>query len=513
MQLTTTEFDTLRDGNVTPISWAYRMSFDKAYDDNVSFFTLDSSVLDGIDVLAPDNNDPIQQWDKYTYAPYTDRVIYMEWSRELEFPFSVSSAMADIQLENTDNYFTPNSGSLIDQYILPKRPIRLLAGFNGLNIPQFVGITEKSPVIEDHKTATFHALDFLSELYTMPITETISMQDATTDEVLVEIFTQFGMLPSQYTLDTGINVIPFVFFDPDTNAGGIFRDLMEAEMGNLWLDETGQIRFNNRYNTVNAAVYTFDKTNVLDIRGNGDTNIINAVKINADIRELQVFQPVYTLTTGGTAFIIEPNSSKVFNISLTDPCTTVTTPTLGLSSVTSWFTALKTSDSTASTATITGVSLKTNSYTIFFSNPNVFQVTIDAMEVWGTPAKVIDKGIRYKEINQPSIDKYGEQVLVIDNNFIQSTSQCDSLAIPILQSYSIYAGQLELEVHVNPALQLNDILYIDVDDYVGEYRLIRIQNRLGDNNFTQKLTVVDTEIFNFFQLDSSLLDGPDVLGI
>lgn len=512
MQLTTSEFDTLRDGNVTPVSWAYRMSFDKAYDDDVSFFTLDSSVLDGIDVLAPDNNDPIQQWDKYTYEPYTDRVIYAEWSRQLEFPYSVSSAMADIQLENTDNYFTPNSGSPISQYILPKRPLRLLAGFNGMDLPQFVGITESSPVIEDHKTATFHALDFLSELFTMPITETISMQNASTDEVLVEIFTQFGILPSQYTLDTGINVIPFVFYDPDTNAGGIFRDLMQAEMGNLWLDETGQIRFNNRYNAINAAVYDITNDNVIDIRNTGDTKIINTVKINADIRELKPSQIVYTLTTGGDPFIIEANSSKVFYISLTDPCTTVTQPTQGASSVTSWFTAIKTSDSTTATATITGVSLKTNSYTIFFSNPNAFQVTIDAMEVWGTPAKVVDS-ISYKEVNQTSVDKYGDQVLEIKNNFIQSESQCDSLAIPILQSYSEYAAQLEIEIYVNPAIQLNDIVAVNVNDFVGNYRIIKIQNKLDRSNYTQILTVMSVDIYNFFQLDSSLLDGPDVLGI
>jgi len=513
MQTVTTQFTDLMNGNVVPLSWAYRMAFDKSYNEDVSFFTLDTSVLDGIDVLSPDNNDPIQQWDKYAYDSYTDRVIFMEWTRQLEFPSSVSSAMADIMLENTDNYFTPNSGSPIDQFILPKRPLRLLAGFNNINLPQFVGTSEKMPVIDDtSKTATFHALDFLSEIYTMPITETISMQNATTDEVLIEIFNQFGILPSQYSLDIGINVIPFVFYDADTNAGGIFRSLMEAEMGNLWLDEAGLIRFNNRYHVTNTSSFTFDKNNVIDIKTTADDNIINTVKINADIRELQPFQPVYTLVGGGEPITIGANTSRVFNISLTDPCTSITQPTQGFSSVTSWYTAIKTSDSTTATVAITGVSLKTNSYTIFFKNNNAFEVTIDGLEVWGTPAKVIDS-IRYKEVNQNSIDKYGEKVLEINNNFIQSIEQCDALSIPILQSYSEFASQLEIEVYVNPALQLNDVVTVGVDYYTGDFKVIKIENRLRDNNFVQKLTVQNTDIYSWFTLDQSVLDGTDVLAI
>ena len=516
MQITTTDFDEHINGQYIPVSYSYRMSFDKIYTPSTTFFTLDTSILDGVDVLAPLGNEPIQQWDKYSYLPYTDRVNWLEWSREIEFPYSVSSAMADIELENTDGYFTPNSLSPISSYILPKRPLRILAGFNDTNLPQFVGITEKMPTIDDDsRTATFHALDFLSEMYTMPITETISMQNARTDEVLAKIFTQFGLLPSEYTLDQGYNIIPFVFYDPDTNAGGIFRDLMQAEMGNLWIDDTGIIRFNNRYATPQTAVYQLTESNTLSIKTINQDNIINTVKINADIRELQPFGIVGSISNNTESpIIIEPNSTKVVNLSLSNPCTTITQPTLGLSSTTSWFTSIKTSDSTpiTSNVTITGDSIKTNTYTMFFSNTNAFRVTIDAIEAWGTAAKKIDS-IEYKEVSQPSIDKFGEKVLSITNNFIQSTDQCDALALPILASYSEYANQVEAEIMVNPALQLNDTISLNVNSYTGNYKIIKIVNKLRSAHFQQILTCVSTLTVNWFILDQSLLDGTDVLGI
>lgn len=516
MQTVTPAFTNFAEGQIRPLSWALRMSFDKTYDDLITFFTLDTSLLDGPDILSTLEDNPIQSWDYYQYLPYTDRVQFAEWTREIEFPYSVSSAMADIALENTDDYFTPNSGSPISSFILPKRPIRILSGFNNDNIPQFVGLTEKMPVIDDtSKVVTFHAMDFLSQMYTMPTTETIAMQDVRTDEVLAALFTQFGLAPSQYSLDVGSNVIPFLFYEKDSSAGQVFRDLMQAEMGNLWLDEAGIIRFSSRYASLPSPVYSFTEANTVSIKTTSDENIVNIVKINSSVRELQSFQSIWSLAENGLEpIVVSANDTKVVNISLEDPCVSVTQPTIGASSVTSWFTAIKTSDSTpvSTNVSITGDSLKTNTYTLFFSNTNAFDVTIDSMEVWGEPAKVIDT-ISYKEINQTSIDKYGEKLLEINNNLIQSESQCDSLALPILQSFSEYAGQIEIEVKGNPALQLNDIVSVNVKSYSGNYRITKTVNKLRDSKYTQVLTCVSTTMINWFILDSSLLDGPDVLVI
>src|SRR5690606_41445615 len=110
---------------VRPHSWGSLISFTKAYDDDVTFFTYDVSEYDGPDVYAPNNDNPLQAWDKYAYTNYSERIIDMAVTRELTFPYSVASAIADFTLNNYDKLFTPHSSSPIEQYILPKRPVKI----------------------------------------------------------------------------------------------------------------------------------------------------------------------------------------------------------------------------------------------------------------------------------------------------------------------------------------------------------------------------------------------------
>jgi len=147
MQIVSTAFNALADGDVRPLSYGLSISFDKQFDSAVTFFTLNQSTLNGSDILSTTQDNPIQAWDYYEYLDYTERVIYQSVSRELEFPYSVVSSIADFQLNNYDQYFTPRSTSPINSYILPKRPVRLLQGFASTVLPQFVGLTSGMPEI------------------------------------------------------------------------------------------------------------------------------------------------------------------------------------------------------------------------------------------------------------------------------------------------------------------------------------------------------------------------------
>lgn len=513
MQVVPQSFTDMAQGQVRKLSWSLRMSFDKAFNESTTFFTLDSSILDGPDILQPSADNPIQQWDRYEYQNLTDRVTMMEWTRELEFPDSVISAMADFTVGNHDDYFTPGSGSPIDALILPKRPLRLLSGFNGYNIPQFVGLTEKMPVIDDgSKTASFHAIDFLSQMFKMPMNKTIAMQDARTDQILVAIFDQFGLAPEQYNLPVCRNIVPFVFFEKEVLAGDVIRQLMQAEMGNLWLDEQGIIQLEPRVVAVQDSVYTFDDSNVIDIKTNGDSKIINTVKINADIREVQDYQVVFSKTrSDSNLFVIAPGESRQFEADLQDPCLTVAAPTLGLGSDASWFTGATTLGAPVATGlSVSLAELRTNSYVFTITNANAFAVNIDQVELWGQPAKVIDT-IAYTEVNQQSIDKYEENVMEISNPFIQSIDQCDSLAFSILEQFARYANEVELEVKGHPALQLGDIIDLDVKSYTGNYKIIKSYSRLQSGRYTQVLTARKILESPWFVLDRSLLDGEDLL--
>lgn len=514
MQTVNSRFLQLADGDVQPQSWGVLISFDKAYDPDITWFTLDVSVLDGPDILSTGDDNPIQQWDLYEYDNYTDRVVMMSWEREIEFPYSTATAMADVQLNNYDNYFTPGAESPIEEYIIPKRPIRLLSGFDGAVIPQFVGLTQGMPDIQDStKTASFHALDFLTQIYDMPIQNTIAMRDVRTDEVLANIFEQFGLDSSQYNLAAGRNKIPFLFFEREvTKAGEVIRKLMQAEMGKLWLDEQGVVQFETRLEDYSMPVYSFDDSNIVDISTPDDSEIYNKIVINSELREVQEYQTIHTKAeSSGDYFVIQANSTRVYEASLTDPAISAEPPTIGEASAVSWFTAKNAVGAPVSSdITVDATELRTNSYDITFTNDNAFPIEIAKMEIWGEPAKVFDR-IEYSAIEQPSIDKYEEQVLPIDNNFIQSVSQCESLALTLLYQYSEHTGVVTLTVKGNPALQLGDVISLDARTYDGEYTIIGMTGKIQDGLYEQTMKVRRLVSVGFFTLDVSLLDGEDLL--
>jgi hypothetical protein len=513
MQTVPTQFNTLAQADVRPNAWGIRISFDKAYDDDVTLFTLDQSQLDGPDLLATSEDNPLQAWDFYLYADYSDRIVQMSWQRELDFPFSVVSARADFELANTDDYFTPNGGSPIEEYILPKRPVRLLSGFSNMLLPQFVGLTQGMPEIgQNPKTAIFTALDFLTMIYEMPIRNTIAMQDVRTDEVLGNIFAQFGLAPEQYDLARARNKIPFLFFERDQiTAGEVIRQLMQAEMGMLWLSETGIIIFRPRLEQPNDAVYYFDESSIVDLSVSRDDQIINQVNFLGDLREVQEYQVVYLKSEGGQLDVVPANSTYVFSAELTDPCLSIEEPTPGENSSVSWFKAvLPNGDEVTSDITVTAVELRTNSYEITFTNDNGFPVDISEMQLWGQPAKIFDR-VNRTLWYPPSVTKYETKPITIENNFIQSEDQMQSLGLTILDEYAEYASILTLEVKGNPALQLGDVVEVDYRQFDGQYRIIAINNSLRGSKFTQELTLRTYTPREWFTLNQSVLDGTDVI--
>lgn len=517
MQNVPIAFHEAAQNGIRPHTWGLWVSFPKNFDDSVEFGVWDTSNWDGGDLWSPSDDNPIAYWDYYDYSDYSDRVVDMEWSRELDFPYSVQSAMADFTFNNYDDYFTPGKGSPIDGYILPKRPFRMYAGFRNVStVQQIVGVTQRMPVINTgSKTAQFNALDFLSEMYSMQLNTVVAMADVTTDEVLAEIFTQFGITPSQYNLAVGRNRIPFVFFDKGKNAGNAFRELMQAEGGQLWLDEQGVIRFDQRLLPIEDSVITFNDSNTSDIETSGDSEIINHIIIRSDIRKVQDFQPVFSSSDElGASTLIEPivipaSGSKFVPFDLQYPLLSVSTPTIGQKTDDSWFTAINGDTPVTTNVSIGLTDLNNNNVVFLFENTNAFPVMIDGVQVWGEPAKIVDS-IRYEAYDQDSIDAYGDQLLEIDNNMFGSESNCESFALTILDSYKEFSSILELNVKGDPSLQLGDIITVDTRDFAGTYKVIKITNTYRNSRAEQilKARLYNPRHWAFW--DVSLWDGPDL---
>lgn len=502
MQTVSPTFTAHTTADVRPIAWQLRIAFDKTIVPTVTFFTLDTSLLDGEDILPPTEDNVIQASDYYVYDSYTDRVIQMEWQREEDVPYSVNLAFADVTLNNYDNLFT--AGSSLDAYLLPRRPIRILAGFGGETIPQFVGLTEKAPRVDStSRTAWIHAQDFLSFIFDKPLSEMLVFENKYTHEVLQELFEFFGLTTDNFDLETSFNLINFVYFEKDTKLGAAVKQLIQAEIGSLYLDENGKIIFKNRQRPTPTSVYTFDESNTVDYQTSDEGDIINVVEIKANVREVQPSQPVYSL---GAPVPISAGDSEVF-FSFEDPLTSLSTITE--------YTANTQEDGSGTNitadVTVTDTDLFATAVKVTFNNTNADGFLTD-LTMYGTPARIV-KEIYLRAQDDDSVDKYEEQILTIENDYIQTDSQAEAIALSILNIYKDYANTVELEVKGTPALQLGDVITIDVHSINDDFTITKIANVMAAGQFRQRLTAKKLTTYTFFILDESLLDGDEVLAV
>lgn len=510
MLATSALYDQKANADVRKITYSFRGAFDKAYDDNVTFFTLDTSVLDGPDILQPMDNEVIQAWDKYEYTDYSGDVISFEYSREEDMPSSVVEAIATVRLENTDNFYTLNSGSAISDYILPKRPIRLFAGFSGNNLQQFVGLTEKMPKIDFvDKTAEFNARDFLSLVFDAELGSDVILENQRTDQILDYIFQLAGLLPAQYVLDQANNTIPFVYYESSDVIGDICRTLVEAELGRLFMDELGVIRFYTSDRLTNTPVYTLDNNNVVNIVNSEDDKIINSVTITSSVREVQAMQNVYTLSTSqDNPILVKAGETAEYFFNFDDPVTT-------LDPITDYtFNAKNDGSGTDVTSyvSITAVYLFAKAVKLTFSNAGPYNAYLTTLLIDGTPAQIV-RNIKYTATDPVSIGKYGVIKHDIDNDFIQTNDNAESVAETIVNYYSEYGSIIECNIKGNPALQIGDCIAVDITNYTGNYNITKIVNIYSDNGYSQRLTMRKARVENWFVLDTSVLDGTDVLRI
>lgn len=512
MQTTTAAFTTRAKGSMRHIDWRCLMSFDKAFDTNIDFFTIGVSTIGGTDIIKGEG-DVVQEWDKYAYDDFTDRIISVEWSRDQNILSSVSLAMADIVLDNHDDYFTPNGGSAIDDFILPYRPIKLYAGFKDESVPVFVGLTEKMPVVDDaNKTVSFHCIDFLYSLFNRPLDESLILTEVRTDEILDDLFQIAGLLPSQYNLDVGFNIVKFSYFPKGSKLGDAVSELLEAEMGRLYLDELGVIQFKNRQNFSQVPVYAFSPNNILNVETSKQDDLINVVEVKADVREVQANQKYWELQS---PILIRAGEIVEIWADFEDPVTNADDPDYITSAVTSSYTTNVREDGTGSNnsgdITLNATTLFAQSFKMPFENTGTEDIYITTLEVFATPAKIV-KQIYLREFDATSVTKYDERVLTIENNFIQREDEAYSKALILLGDYSEYGSTLTLLVKGNPAIQLNDAIDVVLPGAgVRSFIVDKIRCKIQAAKFEQALVVKQRDPTTYFTIGISTIGGSDVI--
>ena len=500
----TTEFNNLANGGFRPLEWGAGVSWDKSLAPG-GWFTLDQSVLDGTDLLAPDDYSPVMPWNQYDYRDESDRLIDMTVERSVQFPYNVQSAMLDITLNNYDGRYSFDGGSEIQDYILPNRPIKTSLGFTTAGtVPVFIGVTEEMPEYSGvhNAQAQMSAIDYLSMIAQTSLKDMLMMRNVRTDEVIAEILNRYGLVPSQYTLEEGVNTIPFVYFSAGKNAGNALKELVQAENGALWMDEIGQIRFSARNAEIGSSVATFTPENIVEITPSRTSGIINRVKISADVREVKANQQIfsndnssgYQSAASSDNYRIAARGALDIWVSLDDPAWTANVnPTLNGGANTSMFNAVNlTGTAVNSGVACTGV-LLADSVKLSFTNTNSFPVSISYLQLWGEPAKVVGGSptITYDAYDDLSVDRFGEQVLEItDNTCFGNYDNVDAFATDILTKYAGYNPTIDLKVKGNPALQLYDVVTLSDTDYDGSWRIVGTKHNLSKSGLETHLTLL-----------------------
>lgn len=518
MQTTSALFTQLAQGDVRPLSWQLRASFDKTFDPSVTFFELDTSLLDGPDILSAEDSNVVNEWDKYAYTDYSDRVISIEITNEEDEPYSVVQSYADITLNNYDGFFTPGNPGPIGTELKPQRPFRLLLGFGNENVPQFIGLSTDRPEIDRRGgTARFHLIDFLTFIFQLEVGSTIMEMNISTGDALDILFQSVGLTAGQYVIDeTSFNRIPWFYVEKGKILGEVVRELMEVEQGRVYMDELGTIRFLNRQNFNNTPVYTFDRSRALDFDTSNNQRIINYMNITVPILDQFDDVPIWSLSE--TVYIPAGETVEVWADSQ-DPIVSVTTPTYSAEDIeqSHFYTSSdKFGEMPYTDIDLVSIDEFSKSALLTFENTGTSGGYISRLELWGSAVRQADE-FTIEDFDQTSIDDNGKQKWEPKTTkYLQKESRALGYTRILIDDYKDYGDSFVLPVKGNMALQIGDVVDVDVDDHVGEYRIKKIVQVMAGGRYNQLLTLRQYTPREYFILSSdsearSLLDGTDVL--
>lgn len=515
MRSVSDQFTSYAQGTVIPLNWAVRMSFDKVFDDDIGIFEIGTSAIEGGDFIKG-TGDVVQEWDKYTYIDLSDRVLAMEWEKEVEPFASVISTIAEVKFNNYDNYFTTGAGSEIDGNILPYRPIRIYAGYgNNVGdevIPEFIGVTQGAPVInEKDRTATFRCIDYLYTLLQRPLLESALYEDQRSDQILTSLFSLAGITSVQLDFDTGYNTINYAYFKKDTKLGEAIKQVLEAENGRLYMTEEGVVTFKTRENYNSETVYRFNSyDSIIDISDEDEADIINVVEIKSNVLDVEPLQKYYELSASVT---VPAESSKDIWVQFETPVTSADAPVYVDSATTSYFSVNTQSDGSgtadSTNVTLSSSSLFDNTYKLTFANAASTDRYITELVIFATPVVVIEE-IYIREQDDDSVSKYDERVLSIENDFFQNETDAIGRAKLILRDWRDFGAVRELTVKGNFALQIDDTIEINNFDIIDTYKIFKITNTiLEPANYSQKLKVRKFTPADYFTIQESEIGGVD----
>lgn len=472
------------------------------------FFTIGTSTIGGDDIIKSSGSDMADIF-LYNYTDETNYLISLELEQYFNEPLaSYGRAICDIVLSNVSGRFDPDG--VLAGYIKTARPIKASIGFNSdvtKTVQKFIGELQEYPEIKTKdKTITLRALDYAQTIWNYPVEDTEMYTDKRSDELIQLLLESAGVPDDQMSLEPGVNIIPFAFFETGQTIGDIIAKICEAEMGRFYLNEEGIFVFENRehWGRVSPTPFLIDDSFVIDESDISKDDIINSVEIKGYPRAVQDNQIVWQLD--GSREIKSGETLELWT-NYDDPMYSVDTPSGG--GATSTFTANATSDGTGVDLTasivVSDIDNFAKSSKITFTNNASVTAFLTELKIWGEPAKITSEIYR-KETDATSISEFSEKVLKIDNDYIQTNDFARAMAKIILEDRKSRSSYKKLTIRGLPQLQLGDLVSRNDETY----NISRIKTKLsGNSGLLQEITLIKKTIETYFTIGVSTINGMD----
>lgn len=473
-------------------------------------FTIGVSTIGGSDLIGI-NPGAVGSPGLYRYFDESDYVTNLSWEYSLKFPTGgLSVGMAEAELDNTSGRFLPDyMGGHSELYtaVLPRRPMIINAGFNfdGIDqtIPQFSGVFNRPPHVDiASRKVALQAADYVDFFYNRYLDQEVMFTALSTDQVMEQMFISMGLSTAQYDLDPGINIIPFGLFEKGTRYSDVFHKLAEAENGQVYQDESGIFRFENRQhwdaspgNEVQRVVLT---SQVIEAESPDIDNIINVVEVKSRVMEKQPIQQIFKLSA---PLPIPANSTIEYFVNFDDPVLELST----IDSFTANTLENELGTDITSSVSVSDFDLFSKAVKIIFSNSSGSAGFITQLNLYGRVVKATaDLYVRVQD--DSSVTAYEEQPLQIENDYIQNEDWANSYAQMIIGDYSEPDNIQRITIRAVPELQRGDLV-----SWQGRYwRIYGLRTKLNPSiGFTQQLTLLQRTIQQYFRIGISTIGGSD----
>lgn len=522
-------FTAASEASVNDVNYDVMVGWLKNYNDTATFFELDVSTLDGPDFLKGPGDD-VTFFDRYEYESEKDNVISWDVSRKTSlFPYGLFMASANIVLDNTSKRYLPGFDPTIGNYIKPRRPLRIYAGFDSEVVQQFGGFSDIPKNTLGARQTTLNAVDVMDYFETAE-TDIKYFEGEYWHDIVEALLLEQGFTADQFNLEPSTQ--PRIGYMPTSGMtlAEIFRKGCEAEQGTMFCDELGIIQLWNRfhYQYSGTPVKSLSYDNVVDV-DYVDTPIINYVKVLALPRSVAALQKVWQ---SSSTTEVPAGESVVVSIQFKDdygnlPITAAHSPVFISDQDDdhkSYYNCNTQSNGTGdvndSAITMSDFSLLGDVAFVEFTNSDSVTMYITDLQIYGEPAKVVSEIVEEYR-NQQSIDDYGinpgnqGKVIEITNDWIQNRGTAYAIAFTMVEEYKEGNQQLLVKPFADPSIMYGDPIEMTVDEVDEDPRSCivvgtRLKSTLKDLMY-QELTLDQRNLYNYFMLDVSELDGTDVL--